>query len=71
MGELGPDDGPVEERPHVWIEIGMEPIPGTHSSSPGNTIRYRCQHCNAKGYRVVFPTSVTLYPIVCDVPSCR
>jgi hypothetical protein len=66
-GELDEDD----DRAHVWAEIGMDPIPGTHSSSPGNTIHYRCRNCNALGYRVVFPTSVTLYPIVSDVPSCK
>lgn len=66
-GELGEDD----ERAHVWVEIGMEAIPGTESSSPGNTIHYRCRDCRAHGYRIVFPTSVTLYPIVSDVPSCK
>jgi hypothetical protein len=65
-GELN-EDG---ERAHQWVEIGMDPIPGTANSSPGNTIRYRCQNCDARGYRVVFPTSVTLYPIVSDVQHC-
>lgn len=66
-GELDEDD----ERAHVWVEIGMDPIPGTLNSSPGNTIHYQCQNCQARGYRVVFPTSVTLYPIVTDLPICR
>lgn len=66
-GELGEDD----ETAHDWVEVGMDAIPGTSSSSPGNTIHYRCQTCSAVGYRVVFPTSVTLYPIVSDVSSCK
>lgn len=66
-GELDETD----ERAHVWVEVGMDPIPGTQHSSPGNTIHYQCQHCKARGYRVVFPTSVTLYPIVSDVVNCR
>jgi hypothetical protein len=66
-GELD-EDG---ERAHVWVETAMEPMPKTDNSSPGNTIHYRCRNCHAIGYRIVFPTSVTLYPIVSDVPSCK
>jgi hypothetical protein len=66
-GELD-EDG---ERAHAWVEIGMDPIPGTPTSSSGNTIHYRCRNCDARGYRVVFPTSVTLYPIVSDVQNCK
>jgi len=66
-GELGEDD----EQAHSWVEVGMDPIAGTEASSPGNTIHYRCGRCNAIGYRIVFPTSVTLYPIVGDPPTCK
>jgi hypothetical protein len=66
-GELEQDDG----RAHVWVEVGMDVIAGTQGSSPGNTIHYRCQRCAASGYRIVFPTRVTLYPIVSDATTCK
>jgi len=67
---LGSSDD-SNERAHVWVEIGMDTISGTECTSPGNAIHYRCQKCKAIGYRIVFPTSVTLYPIVSEVTSCK
>lgn len=67
QGDVDADD----ERAHCWVEVGMDSIAGTEFVSPGNAIHYRCQHCNAFGYRIVFPTSVTLYPIVSDAVSCK
>jgi hypothetical protein len=56
---------------HDWTEIGVDDLAGTDDASPGQSIKYRCRKCGAKGYRIVFPTSVTLYPIVSDSPNCR
>jgi hypothetical protein len=70
-GELdsAEDDGVVAY--HEWREVGVDELPGTDETSPGQSVRYICRKCDAKGYRIVFPTSVTLYPIVCDSPNCR
>jgi len=67
-GELESADD--ESRAHDWVEIGMDALQGTDASSPGQSIKYRCRSCDARGYRIVFPTSVTLYPIVSDSPNC-
>jgi hypothetical protein len=67
-GELECDD---ESRAHDWIEVGVDAIEGTDDSSPGQSIKYACRTCQVKGYRIVFPTSVTLYPIVSDTPNCN
>lgn len=56
---------------HDWAEIGVDELAGTDDASPGESIKYQCRKCGAKGYRIVFPTSVTLYPIVSDSPNCR
>jgi hypothetical protein len=56
---------------HEWVEIGVEPLGGTEDTSEGQSIRYVCRKCSAKGYRIVFPTSVTLYPIVSDALVCE
>lgn len=57
--------------PHDWAEIGVDDLPGTDDGSPGQSIKYECRKCGTKGYRIVFPTSVTLYPIVCDKAYCQ
>lgn len=67
-GNLTPDD---DVRAHDWAEAGMDVLAGTASSGPGQSIQYICRKCEARGYRIVFPTSVTLYPIVTDSPTCR
>jgi hypothetical protein len=64
-------EGAAEEQIHDWVEIGMESMSDHEHGAPGERIQYRCQHCGAFGYRVVFPTSVTLYPVVTDATSCR
>lgn len=64
------DTKAADLRTHVWLEVGAEALPGTDESSPGESIRYRCKRCGAEGHRIVFPTSVTLYPIVSDNPYC-
>lgn len=61
----------VDEPSHEWVEIGMDTMSDHERGAPGERIQYRCQHCGAFGYRVVFPTSVTLYPIVTDAATCR
>jgi hypothetical protein len=56
---------------HDWREVSVEELPGIDEASPGETVRYECRKCGAKGYRIVLPTSVTLYPIVTDALYCR
>ncbi|MGC4067864.1 MAG: hypothetical protein QM784_25070 [Polyangiaceae bacterium] len=56
---------------HEWVEVGVEPLGDAEDTTEGQSIRYACRKCNAKGYRIVFPTSVTLYPIVSDVLACE
>lgn len=62
---------PREEWPHEWVEIGIETVSDHERGAPGEKVQYRCQQCGAFGYRVVFPTSVTLYPIVTDAAACK
>ncbi len=59
-----------EERTHDWVESGMEPLPAMDGGSPGHSMQYRCRRCGARGYRIVFATSVTMYPIVTEQPYC-
>jgi hypothetical protein len=68
MGDLDPDSG---EHGHDWRETGMDPLPGTAGGSPGHSIKYLCRCCGAVGYRIVFSTSETTYPIVSEAPLCR
>lgn len=67
---LNGDTETIDEQCHEWVEIGMENMSDHERGAPGERIQYRCQHCGAFGYRVVFPTSVTLYPIVTDATGC-
>jgi hypothetical protein len=65
------DGRSLSSVPHDWVEVGVDDLPETNHASPGQSIKYECRSCGAKGYRIVFPTSVTLYPIVSESPTCR
>jgi hypothetical protein len=68
MGQYDPGGS---ERGHDWQETGMDALPGSDESSPGHSIKYTCRCCGALGYRIVFSTSVTTYPIVSDAFDCH
>jgi hypothetical protein len=62
---------PADTGAHEWVEVGVDPLGDAEDTSEGQSIRYVCRKCNAKGYQIVFPTSVTLYPIVSDALTCE
>ena len=67
LGATRPDAAPG----HAWRETGSLPLPATgDGGSQGQSVQYACTRCGARGYQIVFPTSVTMYPIVTDDPQC-
>ena len=69
-GDLAAQEDQETLSYHDWQEVGVEPLPGSDEASPGEAVQYKCRKCGARGYRIVLPTSVTLYPIVSDSPIC-
>ena len=65
-GEAAPAAG---NSPHRWRETGSVPL--EDGAGEGQSVQYACSKCGAKGYQIVFPTSVTMYPIVTDTPLCQ